>query len=133
MPARSGRILAIDPGERRLGLAVSDPTGAIALPLEVIERSRWTADIARLRQIVETYEISEVVIGRPLTLRGEIGPQARATARFAVRIRAALALPVTEVDERLSTAAAERVMREGRGGSRRRGTRARISARRDAI
>ncbi len=106
------RVLAIDSGERRLGLAVSDPTGVIALPLEVIERTGWAADVARLRRIIETHGVTEIVVGRPLTLRGEVGAQARTAARFAARIRAALALPVTEVDERLSTVAAERAVRE---------------------
>ncbi len=106
------RILAIDPGERRLGLAVSDPSGSMALPLMVLERAGWAADLTRLRQIIQTHQITEVVVGRPLTLRGEVGPQARAAARFAARVRAALALPVAEIDERLSTAAAERVVRD---------------------
>ncbi len=115
------RILAIDPGERRLGLAVSDPTGVIALPLDVMERTGWAADLARLRRVIETHGVTEIVVGRPLTLRGEVGAQARAAARFAARIRAALALPVTEVDERLSTAAAERAVREASpSGSRKR-------------
>lgn len=126
------RILAIDPGERRLGLAVSDPTGVIALPLEVIERTGWAADVARLRRVIETHGVTQIVVGRPLTLRGEVGAQARAAARFTARIRAALAFPVTEVDERLSTAAAERAVREERP----RGSRKRVPGkhvRRDAI
>jgi len=115
------RVLAIDPGERRLGLAVSDPTGVIALPLEIIERAGWASDLDRLRRVIHTHEITEVVVGRPLTTRGTIGPQAQVAGRFAARLRSALALPVTEVDERLSTAAAERAVREaGRGASRRR-------------
>ncbi|HET8679672.1 MAG TPA: Holliday junction resolvase RuvX [bacterium] len=126
------RILAIDPGERRLGLAVSDPTGVIALPLEVLERAGWAADLARLRRVIETHGVTEIVVGRPLTLRGEVGTQARAAARFAARVRAALALPVTEVDERLTTAAAERAVREETPrGSRKRAAVTR--RRRDAI
>ncbi len=114
------RVLAIDPGERRLGLAVSDPTGVIALPLEIIERTGWASDLDRLRRVIHTHEITEVVVGRPLTTRGTIGPQAQVAGRFAARLRSALALPVTEVDERFSTAAAERTMRETGGrGSRR--------------
>jgi len=121
------RILAIDPGERRLGLAVSDPTGLIAVPLEVIERAGWAKDLARLRHILETYQIVEIVVGLPLTGAGTAGPQARAAARFAERLRSSLALPVTEVDERYSTAAADRSLRETGG---RRATR---RLRRDAV
>lgn len=120
-------MLAIDPGKRRLGLAISDPTGLIAMPLEVIERAGWARDLARLRKVIEIYGVTELIVGRPLTTRGDVGPQARDAARFAERLRASLELPVSEVDERFSTAAADRAMREdGRRGPERR-------ARRDAV
>lgn len=121
------RILAIDPGERRLGIAVSDPTGLIAVPVEVLERGSWAKDLARLRHLVELYQVTEIVVGRPLTAAGTVGPQAKTAARFAERLRTAIAVPVTEVDERYTTAAAERTLREG--GARRQ-TRRR---RRDAV
>lgn len=117
------RILAIDPGERRLGVAVSDPTGIIAVPVEVIERRGWAKDLARLRHLMEIYQVTEIVVGLPLTESGTVGPQARVAARFAERLRASLAVPVTEVDERYSTVAAERSLREsgaGRAARRRR-------------
>lgn len=120
------RILAIDHGERRLGIAVSDPTGLIAVPLEVIERSSWARDLARLRHLIEVYQVQQIVVGRPLTAAGTEGPQAKAAARFTERLRAALALPIIEVDERYSTAGAARALREG---GRRRSTR----GRRDAV
>ncbi|MDR7483349.1 MAG: Holliday junction resolvase RuvX [Armatimonadota bacterium] len=106
------RVLAIDPGERRLGLAISDPTGVVALPLEVIVRAGWARDLARLRQIVAVHGVTEIVVGRPLTMRGDVGEQARAAAAFAQRVRTALRLPVHEVDERFSTVAAQRAMHE---------------------
>ncbi len=117
------RILAIDPGERRLGVAVSDPTGIIAVPVEVIQRRGWAKDLARLRHLMEIYQVTEIVVGLPLTESGTVGPQARVAARFAERLRASLAVPVTEVDERYSTVAAERSLREsgaGRAARRRR-------------
>jgi len=121
------RILAIDPGARRLGLAISDPSETIASPLVVIERSAWKADVQRLRKIVTDSEVGEIVVGRPLTTRGEVGPEAQEAARFAAKLRAALAVPVVEVDERFSTVAAERTMRDaGSRASERR-------ARRDAV
>ncbi len=123
------RILAIDPGERRLGLAVSDPSGTIAMPLEVIERAGWARDLDRLRRVIETHHITEIVVGRPLTLRGTIGPQAQAAGRFAARLRSTIALSVTEVDERFSTAAAERAMRQaGSRASQRRSRRDAVAA-----
>jgi putative Holliday junction resolvase len=117
------RLLAIDPGERRLGLAVSDPSGLVALPLEVRTRQGWRADVAYLRDVIARYEVAEIVVGRPLTARGDAGPAAAAAARFAARLRAALRLPVHEVDERFTTAAAERAMREAGGGAAERRTR----------
>jgi putative Holliday junction resolvase len=107
------RILAIDAGERRLGVAVSDPSEAIAQPLEVVLRRGWAKDIAHVRALVQQYEIGEVVVGRPLTLRGEAGPEAARAAGVAARLRDALEVPVIEVDERFTTAAADRAMREG--------------------
>ncbi|MDR7550371.1 MAG: Holliday junction resolvase RuvX [Armatimonadota bacterium] len=121
------RVLAIDPGERRWGLAVSDPTGRIALPLEVYERVGWREDVAYLRAVIARYGAGELVVGRPLTARGGAGVQAGRAARLAARLREALRLPVTEVDERFSTAAAERTLRAGGVRSRQR------RARRDAI
>ncbi len=126
------RILAIDHGERRLGLAISDPSGAIAMPLEVIPRAGWAKDLACLRRVIETQQVDEIVVGRPLTTRGTAGAQAQAAARFAARLRETLVPPVIEVDERFSTAAAERVLREGGRRSRDRGVRDR-HARRDAV
>lgn len=121
------RVLAIDPGERRLGLAISDPTGAIATPLEVLTRTGWARDLARLRALIDSYQVGEVVVGRPLTTRGTVGPQAEVAARFAALLRASLAVPVVESDERFTTAAAERSLQEsGRRGPERR-------ARRDAV
>jgi putative Holliday junction resolvase len=121
------RVLAIDPGERRLGFAISDPSGTIALPLEVLERAGWTRDLAHLRRLIEVQQVGEIVVGRPLTTRGTVGPQAERAARFAARLRDAFAVPVVEVDERFTTSAAERTTRElGLRGRDRR-------ARRDAI
>lgn len=124
-----GRTLAIDPGERRLGLALSDPTRTIAQPYAVRERRGWKADLAYLRGVIVEQDVDEIVVGRPLTMRGEAGPAARAAARFAARLRAAVAVPVHEVDERLSTAAARRSMRDaGQDERAQRGTRDAVAA-----
>jgi putative Holliday junction resolvase len=122
-----GRVLAIDPGERRLGLAVSDPTGVIALPLGVRHRVGWQRDLAYLREVIAQHDVDVVVIGRPLTTRGTEGPQALEASRLAARLREALGLPVHEVDERFSTAAADRALRETGRRPRER------KARRDAV
>jgi putative Holliday junction resolvase len=117
------RVLAIDPGERRLGLAVSDPTGAVALPLEVVRRTGWAAEVEHLRRVIERYDVGEIVVGRPLTAAGLMGPQAQRAARFAARLRRSLGMKVEESDERFTTAAADRALREGGGSGRARRTR----------
>ena len=122
-------MLAIDPGERRLGLAVSDPTGGIALPLEVYHRTGWAAYLAYLRRLIEIHGITELVVGRPITLRGTVGPQGRIAERLAQRLREALGLPVIELDERFSTAAATRALEvTGRTSRRRRQYRDAVAA-----
>jgi putative Holliday junction resolvase len=117
-----GRILAIDPGERRLGFALSDPTQTIASPLAVYARVGWARDLAHIRALVETHDVTTIVVGRPLTLRGTAGPQADRAQAFASRLRDAVAVPVVDVDERLTTAAADRLLRErgARASTRRR-------------
>jgi putative Holliday junction resolvase len=96
----------------------------MALPLEVVVRAGWARDLARLRAVVAAHGVTEIVVGRPLTMRGGMGDQARAAAGLARRLRAALGIPVHEVDERFSTVAARRAMREA--GARR--TRGRVDA-----
>jgi len=97
------KILALDYGSARTGVAVSDPTGTIARPLGVVERAQTKAGLARLRAIVEEQGAEKVIVGLPLTLRGERGEQARETERFVAGLRAALAVPVECYDERFTS------------------------------
>ena len=108
----SGRILALDPGERRIGLALSDPTGIIASPYAVIDRR--TDDVAqRLQRICRDEDVSRIVVGLPVTLDGREG-QAAAAARELARLAAeATALDVILHDERFSTVTAEQALLEG--------------------
>jgi len=99
--------MALDFGSARTGVAVSDPTGVVARPLCVVERAASDAGIAELAQIVREQEAVQVVVGHPLTLRGERGEQARATERFAETLRAVLDVPVVLFDERFTTDLAE--------------------------
>jgi putative Holliday junction resolvase len=123
------RILAIDPGERRLGFALSDPSGTIASPLEVYTREGWTKDLARVRALADAHQVTTVVVGCPLTLRGEASAETRRAAAFASRLRDALEIPIVSVDERLTTAAADRALREsGQRASVRRRSRDAIAA-----
>ena len=106
------RTLAIDHGERRLGFALSDPTGTIASPLEVYTRQGWAKDLAHIRAHVDAQAVTTIVVGCPLTLRGEHGAESRRATSFADRLRDALKITVVTADERLSTSAADRAMRE---------------------
>lgn len=97
------KVIALDFGAARTGVAVSDPTGVVARPLCVVERAASEAGIAELARLVREQEAGRVVVGHPLTLRGERGEQARATERFAETLRAALDVPVVLFDERFTT------------------------------
>ena len=97
------KVLALDYGSARTGVAVSDPTGTIARPLGIVERAGTDAGLARLRELIAEEAAERVVVGLPLTLRGEHGEQARETATFAERLRAAIAAPVEVYDERFTS------------------------------
>ncbi len=97
------KVIALDFGSARTGVAVSDPTGVVARPLCVVERAASEAGIAELARLVREQEAGQVVVGHPLTLRGERGDQARETERFAETLRAALDVPVVLFDERFTT------------------------------
>jgi len=97
------KVLALDFGAARTGVAVSDPTGTIARPLGVVERAQSDAGLAELKQLVADEEVGQVVVGLPLTLRGERGEQARASEQFAARLRKLLDVPVVLFDERFTT------------------------------
>jgi putative Holliday junction resolvase len=101
------KVLALDYGAARTGVAVSDPTGSLARPLCVVERAGTDAGLARLRDLVREEAAERVVVGLPLTLRGELGEQARETERFADALRASVAVPVELFDERFTTDLAE--------------------------
>jgi putative Holliday junction resolvase len=97
------KVLALDFGSARTGVAVSDPTGIIARPLCVVERAAGKEGLAEIARIVAEEQPEQVVVGLPLTLRGERGDQARETERFAERLRAVVDVPVVLFDERFTT------------------------------
>jgi putative Holliday junction resolvase len=106
------RVLGLDIGEKRVGVAVSDPSGRVATPLRVSDARGLATDPGALRRIVEDYEIRGLVVGLPLGLSGEEGPQAAIVRAAADRLGAVLGLPVAFIDERLSTTQARRSMRD---------------------
>jgi len=106
------RALAFDIGERRVGVAVSDPTGTVATPLVVLDARSLARDGAPLRRLVEDYEPTLLVVGMPLTMAGEEGPQAAIVKATVRRLLEPLGIPVAYHDERLSSTAANRAMAE---------------------
>jgi putative Holliday junction resolvase len=102
------RVLALDYGSARTGVAVSDATGTLARPLCVVLRAMDYAGLDRLAALVAEHEAERVVVGLPLTLRGEHGKQAQETDRFVAALRARVTVPVETYDERFTTALAAR-------------------------
>ena len=117
------RILAVDWGERRIGLAVSDDLGILATGLPTLEIRGGAEAVARVADTIRTVEADSVVVGLPLTLKGERGEAARAVERFADALRRETPVDVSLFDERLTSAMAERRMRERGEKSRGRKTR----------
>ncbi len=100
------KVLALDFGSARTGVAVSDATGTLARPVGVVERAGSDAGLARLAELVVEHDAERVVVGLPLTLRGDRGEQAQATELFVEALRAQLSIPVETYDERFTTALA---------------------------
>lgn len=101
------RILALDYGTKRIGVALSDELGWTAQPLETIERRTLARDIAHIEQLVQEHEVKEVLIGLPLRLDGEEGPAVQAVHEFIAHLGEALSVPIVTWDERMTTRSAE--------------------------
>jgi putative Holliday junction resolvase len=101
------KVLALDYGRARTGVAVSDPTGTIARPLCVVERAGEESGLQELAGLIAEHEVERVVVGLPLTLRGEHGDQARETGRFVEALGQVTDVPVVTFDERFTTDLAE--------------------------
>lgn len=104
--------LALDIGEARVGIAVSDATGTLAMPVKVLPAQEVLGNARSFRYIIEDYEPEVLVCGRPETLAGEDGPQAQRVIDVAEKIALATGLPLEFIDERLSSREAKRILRE---------------------
>ena len=104
------RILALDVGSKRIGLAVSDPLGLTAQGLGVLERKDWDRDLARLQEIARPYQIQEILVGLPRHMDGRPGEQVEEILALAQALGEALGAEVSTWDERLSTVEAERLL-----------------------
>jgi len=107
---RARRVLALDVGDRRIGVAVSDELGLTAQGVTTIHRRSWAADLDDIARLVETWRPETIVVGLPLTLEGAIGPRAQTVQAFIKRLGSAVRVPILTWDERFSTVTAERVL-----------------------
>jgi putative Holliday junction resolvase len=118
------RVLGLDVGDRRVGVAISDPTGTVVRPLQTLVRGSRTKDFGTIAALVAEHHVELVVVGQPLSLDGTEGPQARRVAQYARSLADQLAVPVVFWDERYTTAAAEEIMLQNRSKGKRRRARA---------
>lgn len=106
------RILALDPGTKRIGVALSDELGWTAQPLETFERKSLNVDVAHINELVRRHDVREIVVGMPIQLNGRMGPAAQSVQQFVEALQAAVGIPVVAWDERLTTKAAEQMLIE---------------------
>ena len=109
---KSGRVLGLDVGARRIGVAVSDPLGITAQGLETLHRKNKKHDLAHLDRVIREYDVQQIVVGLPLRMSGVEGAQAEKIHAFADDLRKNFKLPVHLWDERLTSAEANRLLRE---------------------
>jgi len=106
------RVLALDVGERRTGVALSDLLGLLATPLAVLKCASREAEFAAIAALVEKHQVERVVVGYPRSLDGSIGPQARRVDRYVERLKPNLTVPVLMWEEQFSTVQAEQLIHE---------------------
>jgi len=107
------RTLALDWGERRIGVAISDPTGLIAQPLETIPAHAGGRDaLERIAELVRAHEVGEIVVGLPVHMNGRNGPEAQKARAFGERVRTRAGVAVEYLDERWTSVEAERALEE---------------------
>ncbi len=106
------RVMGLDMGAKRIGVAISDERGVTATPLKVLDRSGARKVVDVLKKLVEEHSVGAVVVGMPFNMDGSMGPKAKGVAAFIERLKVELGLPVKAWDERLSTVAVTRVLIE---------------------
>lgn len=106
------RVMGLDYGDRRIGVAVSDELGWTAQGITVVERRRDGGELDRIAELIKQYEVSELIVGLPKNMNGTIGPRGEVSMLFAQQLKDKVGLPVRLWDERLTTVAAERTLAE---------------------
>src|ERR1700691_2362519 len=115
------RVLAVDYGRKRIGLALSDALGLTAQPLAILMRVNRQNDLRRLREACRTHGVTHIIVGHPLHMTGEAGEMADEAARFAARLEKEIGIGVELVDERLTSWEASQTVRETKSPGRRKG------------
>lgn len=118
-PASTGRVLGLDLGDARIGVAISDPEGRLAVPLGTVPTGA-PQDLKAIAKLVTENDVSAIVVGHPISMSGNAGPRARQAEEFASALRSFLDIPVELHDERLSTVEADRALREAGASGRER-------------
>jgi len=106
------RTLCLDVGDRRIGVAVSDPEGLLAVPVTTIQTKDIETSVKAIAEMVARYEAGSIVVGMPNLMSGEAGEQALKVEQFVVHLQEHISIPIEWWDERLSTVAAEKMMRD---------------------
>ena len=106
------RVMGLDMGAKRIGVAMSDERGVTATPLKTLKRIGSQKDMEGLKSLVEEYSVGAIVVGMPLNMDGSVGPKAKGVEAFIARLGGELQIPVKAWDERLSTVAVTRVLLE---------------------
>lgn len=104
------RIMGLDVGEKTIGVAVSDELGWTAQGIEVIKRESLEKDMKRIEELIEAYNIEEIVVGLPKNMNGTLGPRAEMVKKLAAKIKTRFSLPLSFYDERLTTVSAEKTL-----------------------
>ena len=112
MRREPGRVMALDLGGQRIGVALTDALRVLASPLTTLRAQPRAAAIEQIAGLIASNEVAELVIGLPLTLSGEVGPQAKVVQEFVEALRPHVSVPIHMVDERLTSVEAERMMVE---------------------
>ncbi|NIN68231.1 MAG: Holliday junction resolvase RuvX [Anaerolineae bacterium] len=120
------RLMALDIGDRRIGVAVSDPSKTLATSLQVVRRRSDEADVSAIASLVEEYDVEKIIVGHPLQMDGTAGEQARRVEAYAERLREAVRVPIILRDEGFSTVRAREMMIEA--GTKQKDRRTRIDA-----
>jgi putative Holliday junction resolvase len=107
-----GRILSLDYGQRRIGVAVSDPLGVTAQPLDTWDGLEFNQIVEKIGLLITQLGIEKIIIGLPLTLKGEKGPSVKKVEQFAKRLKRSIAIPVILWDERLTSIQAKRILHQ---------------------